>query len=208
MQEGGDTDSDEETERLLELEDALRTHDPLFVGSNGGEAVTAPGEAHQLHVGVERLRAPELLFQPSMIGSSQAGLAETIEYVLKSYPESIAMSIVKNVYLTGGCSLIPGLIERLTKELREMRPFKSEFNIKLTNDPSLDAWRGAKDFASSDSFPQYIISRQEYLDKGGEYLKEHVSSNVYIPSPMPLSLVDSINNATIIVQEDIEIDVI
>ena len=28
-------------------------------------------------------RVPELLFQPSMIGNEQAGLAETVDYVLK-----------------------------------------------------------------------------------------------------------------------------
>lgn len=56
-------------------------------GSSAGEF--SPGEAHQLHVGVERLRAPEILFQPGMIGIEEAGLAETIAYVLKQYtPEN------------------------------------------------------------------------------------------------------------------------
>lgn len=208
MQEGGDTDSDEEAEKLLELEEVLRTHDPLFSGGNSGEAAVAPGEAHQLHVGIERLRAPELLFQPSMMGSCQAGIAETIQYVLQAYDEPTATSVVKNVYLTGSCALIPGLTKRLTKELLEMRPFKSEFNVFCANDPVLDAWRGAKDFALSDSFPQYVISRQEYLEKGGEYFKEHPSSNLYIPSPVPLTVPDSMTSMPLTIQEDIEVDVI
>lgn len=45
----------------------------------------APGESHQLHVATERIRAPEVLFQPSLVGSHEAGLAETLEFVLKRF---------------------------------------------------------------------------------------------------------------------------
>ena len=35
------------------------------------------------------VRVPELLFQPSMIGIEQAGIAETMDFVLKKFsPES------------------------------------------------------------------------------------------------------------------------
>jgi len=52
-----------------------------------------PAEAHQLHVGVERFRAPELIFQPSMSGLTDAGLAETIGWVLKGYPPDVQVCI-------------------------------------------------------------------------------------------------------------------
>ena len=70
-----------------------------------------------------------------------------------------------------------------------------------------DRWRGAKDFSLSDSFPQYVISRQEYLEKGGEYFKEHPASNLYIPSPVLLTVPDSMSSTPMTVQEDIEVDV-
>lgn len=62
----------------------------------------------QLHVGVEAIRAPELLFQPSMIGSSEAGLAETINYVLKLFTSEEQLLLANNVFLTGGISKFPG----------------------------------------------------------------------------------------------------
>uniref|UniRef100_A0A1B6J461 Uncharacterized protein n=5 Tax=Homalodisca TaxID=139475 RepID=A0A1B6J461_9HEMI len=203
--EGGDTDSDEETEKLLELEEILRCHDPMFEGNNDQSAT--PGEAHQLHVGVERVRAAEVLFQPSMIGSHQAGLAETIQFVLKCYDEPTANALVSTVFLTGSCALIPGLSDRIVKELREMRPFKSKFSVQIASDPALDAWMGARDFALDPDVLDNCISRQEYLDKGGEYLKEHRTSNMYCPSPVPLKLVDTINISTAVVQEEIEVDI-
>lgn len=39
-------------------------------------------EYHQLFVGTERLRCPEILFQPSPTGEEQMGLMETLQYVL------------------------------------------------------------------------------------------------------------------------------
>lgn len=44
-------------------------------------------EYHQLFVGTERLRCPELLFQPSLIGEDQMGLMETLQYVLARYSD-------------------------------------------------------------------------------------------------------------------------
>lgn len=39
-------------------------------------------EYHQLFLGTERIRVPEILFQPSLIGEEQAGIAETMQHVL------------------------------------------------------------------------------------------------------------------------------
>lgn len=70
---GGDSDSEAENEKLLEFDEILRTHEPSELGD-----CLQPGEAHQLHVGVEMFRGPELLFKPYMMGSQEAGLSETI----------------------------------------------------------------------------------------------------------------------------------
>nr|CAD7261785.1 unnamed protein product [Timema shepardi] len=66
--ECGDSDSDEE-QKLLELEEVLRRHDPEFEGSALGRASSSAdtAETYQLHVGIERIRTPEILFQPSMV---------------------------------------------------------------------------------------------------------------------------------------------
>jgi len=39
----------------------------------------------QLHVNVERIRVPEVLWQPNLGGLDQAGLGEVIEGVLKGF---------------------------------------------------------------------------------------------------------------------------
>ncbi|GLH02555.1 Actin-related protein 5 [Gryllus bimaculatus] len=182
--EGGDSDSDEE-QKLLDLEEVLRQHDPEFEDPSAGNAATT-AETHQLHVGVEKLRAPEILFQPSMIGSGEAGLAETIEFMLRGFSPEDQAALVSNVFLTGGCSTLPGLEARLRRELQEMRPFKTTFEVTLASNPSLNAWHGARTFAASDMLQKYLMSREEYEENGGDYFKEHSASNLYYPSPVPL----------------------
>lgn len=49
-----------------------------------------------------------------MIGSCEAGLAETIDFVLKMFSESNQLILANNVFLTGGCANFPGnLISKL-----------------------------------------------------------------------------------------------
>lgn len=53
-------------------------------------------------------RAPELMFQPSMMGNLEAGLAETMEYVFKHFSPEDQLLLANNVFLTGGSSQFPG----------------------------------------------------------------------------------------------------
>lgn len=119
-----------------------------------------------------------------MIGVQEAGLAETIDYVLKLFNADEQQKLVDNIFITGGATRIAGLKERLDKELMEIRPFQSTFKVKLARDPSLDAWNGARKFAASSSNLQsYSITRSEYDEFGGEYVKEYYASNRYFPTP-------------------------
>ncbi|KAG7312213.1 hypothetical protein JYU34_001682 [Plutella xylostella] len=171
-----DSDSESEAERVSLLQDALREHEPA------PEARTR----HQLHLAIEAIRAPELMFQPSMLGSHEAGLAETMEYVFKHFSAEDQLLLANNVFLTGGCSQFPGLKERLERELLEMRPFQSTHRVVTAADPSLDAWYGARDFAGSNEFEHWCISKEDYYEMGGEYLREHHASNKYYKSPAPI----------------------
>lgn len=51
----------------------------------------------------------------------------------------------------------------------------------------LDAWKGARRWAlSDDNLSKFSVTRQEYEEKGGDYLKEHMCSNNYINLPIPI----------------------
>jgi actin-related protein 5 len=53
------------------------------------------GQTHQLHVNVERVRVPEVLFQPNIIGLDQAGIVENINDIVRVYDASRKQNMVK-----------------------------------------------------------------------------------------------------------------
>lgn len=70
----------------------------------------------------------------------------------------------------------------------------------FSENPILDAWYGARKFALSPLFTTRSITRAEYEEKGGEYLKEHWASNRYFPTPMSSKWIHlSINSCTFVV---------
>ncbi|GJQ83179.1 Arp5 [Trypoxylus dichotomus] len=176
--DGADSDSEAENEKLLELEEIIRTHEP------GEEDETfGPGEAHQLHIGVERYRAPELIFKPYMIGSCEAGLSEVIGYVLSLFSDEDQLRLAANIVLVGGLANLPGLKERVHSDLVSIRPFKSFSAVSVLPNSTLSSWYGAKMWSHTEEFKETLITRQEYDEFGGDYLKKHKSSNFYCPTP-------------------------
>ncbi|GFR82480.1 actin-related protein 5-like [Elysia marginata] len=187
--DAGNSDSEAEEDKLEELENLLKEHDPDFqknldMGGLSGEFDLA--EYYRLHLGVEQIRCPELLFQPSMLGLDQAGLAETTEFILGKASPEVQARLVKHVFLTGGNANFRNFRERIDFELLHMRPFKTSYQIFCAANPSLDAWRGARRMALN---PQWLgesaITRQDYDEKGEGYLREHGASNHYFASPSP-----------------------
>nr|XP_033770780.1 actin-related protein 5 [Geotrypetes seraphini] len=181
-------------EPSLEDIESMTELDPLFaeeqVEAEKPVASVQPmfnvAEYHQMFLGTERIRVPEILFQPSLIGEDQAGLAETMQYVLDRYPKEVQEELVQNVFLTGGNMTFPGMKARIERELLEMRPFQSTFQVKLASNPTLDAWYGAHDWTLDYmNSEEGWITRKDYDEKGGEYLKEHCASGPYIPISLP-----------------------
>ncbi|KAL9988638.1 hypothetical protein ACROYT_G003104 [Oculina patagonica] len=185
--DAGDSDSEKEQEELNELENLLKKHDPDFSKRFGGKPETAVdwAEYYQLHLGVERIRVPEIVYQPAMLGIEQAGIVETIDFILNHYSAGLQTALVQNVFVTGGNTKFSNFQERLERELLAIRPFQSTFKVYKAANPVLDAWNGARKWARSlNSLLAVSVTREEYDEKGGEYLKEHFASNRYVPTPL------------------------
>ncbi|KAL4218734.1 Actin-related protein 5 [Mactra antiquata] len=180
-----DSDSEAEEIQLEELETMLKEHDPEFqkdMDKEVGEFDIA--EYYRLHIGVEQIRVPELLFQPSMIGVEQAGIVETVDYVFKKYSQDLQQTLAQYVFLTGSCATFGNFKTRMERELLQIRPFQSKFNVFTAENPSLDAWLGAKRWINLSDTADVWITKSDYLEKGPDYLKEHVASNKFLPNPV------------------------
>jgi actin-related protein 5 len=188
LQDIGDSDAEERDESELQhLESQLSKHDPNFdllikekysiydVLVKGLQKDRDPttAELYQLHMNVERIRIPEVLFQPHIMGIDQAGISEILCHSIHKHQ----LQTVK-VFLTGGMAKLEGLESRLFRELRKECLVDTNLKIERAADPVLDAWRGAAQFAQSEVGQDASwILRSEYEEFGAEFFKESRLTN-------------------------------
>jgi actin-related protein 5 len=137
-------------------------------------------ETHQLHLNVERIRVPEVVFQPAIAGLDQAGIVDIAADMINhgmGFPQELN-NILKDIFITGGNTLFAGFEERLSKELRAVLPTDSLMRVRRAVDPLLDAWRGAAQWSKESSFKSALVTREEYQEKGSDYFKEHALGNM------------------------------
>ena len=102
-----------------------------------------------------------------------------MDFIFKKYDEKTSTILAKNVFVTGAAAKLPGLKERLESDLISLRPFKSETNVDIASNPSIDAYRGMQKFSRSffDDNTKWI-TKAEYEEKGSGLLKNHFCSNL------------------------------
>lgn len=205
----GDGSDDEEEEdlgaNLKTLEAELLKYDPTFTEEQTLDAQTdwtkslvhaflrgprpfnieSRAENHQLHLNVERIRVPEVLFQPSIAGLDQAGLIEIAADILTQRLPNAGIGrqqdFLKDIFLTGGNSVFENFDDRVRRGLREQLDADAVLNIRRAKDPVLDAWRGAARWAGGEKWKTARITRQEYSEKGSEYIKVCLFVTVFQP---------------------------
>ncbi|KAI5306841.1 Nuclear actin-protein involved in chromatin remodeling [Ascosphaera pollenicola] len=210
---GADASEDEEEEdldaQLKSLEKELLDYDPNFTENDtlaaqndwtkslthvflrgpwplqgeGGTSLTAR-ESHQLHLNVERIRVPEVIFQPMAIaGLDQAGIVEIAQDILLqrvANDPAAQAALLKDVFITGGNTMFKGFKERFETDLRAVLPSDSGLKVRYAADPILDAWRGAASWAKGlgrVGLKKVSVSREEYNEMGSEYMKDHGLGN-------------------------------
>jgi len=197
--EDDEEEEEEMTSELKLLEDALLKHDPEFEVEHTQAAIEAAGNggdwtkslihhflrgtskfdpedqamANQMHLNVERIRVPEVIFEPSMAGVDQAGIVElTSDILLHRLPNPVDREkAYRDIFLTGGNCMFEGFQERLKRELRAVLPFEATMDVRMAKDPLLDAWRGAASWAGGAEWRKTAVTKAEYMEKGAEYLK-------------------------------------
>lgn len=204
----GDSDDEDEEENLdvtnKKLEEDLLQYDPEFTYEHTLEAQNnwtksllhawrygprpvddgSAAERHQIHLNVERIRVPEVVFQPGAIaGVDQAGLVEITGDILTqrltAIPGIERDDFLKDIFLTGGSTLFENFDDRLRTGLQGLLPAGAPLNIRRAQNAVLDAWKGAAEWAGSDEWRRARITREEYLEKGSEWFK------VSFPPPPP-----------------------
>uniref|UniRef100_A0A7S1EUS8 Actin-related protein 5 n=1 Tax=Timspurckia oligopyrenoides TaxID=708627 RepID=A0A7S1EUS8_9RHOD len=192
MQGENSEEEQEDEQRLNELNSEIAEMAPqLDVNRKPrgfGSVFFTPDNPDEIPMVVDRFRTLETVWQPSIVGIDQCGLAEAINLSLNALHSDVTRSnVVQEVFLTGGIANSKGMKERVHSELVSMLPidFGHRLKVSVASHPMWDAWRGGALFAEhgGDVFRNACISKADYEEMGGDYLKEHLASNVYVPTP-------------------------
>jgi len=73
-------------------------------------------------IGNERFRAPEALFQPSLIGLEAAGIHETTYNSIMKCDLDIRKDLYGNIVMSGGTTMYAGISDRMQKEITALAP--------------------------------------------------------------------------------------
>lgn len=205
---GNDSSGEEEEEAQKEirrLEALLLQHDPNFTAEDTREAeldwrksvvhmfLHGPRsfnpdslqQQHRMVLNVERIRVPEVLFQPSIAGVDQASVTEIVDDLLLRRFDSETQIVdasslaLQDIFLTGGQAHFQNFEERLYTDLKSVLPIGAPLRVRKAQDPMLDAWRGMALFARTTDRSKTFFTRQQYLEMGTHYLVEHGFGNEY-----------------------------
>ena len=110
--------------------------------------------------------APELLFNPSAIGSEEEPLDELIYRAIQNCDVDLRRDLYANIVLSGGSTMFPGLKERLHKELTELVPETMEVKIIAPPERRYSVWIGGSILASLKTFSKLWVYRKEYNEVG------------------------------------------
>ena len=130
----------------------------------------------KMTLGSERFTVPEILFNPSDVGSSQPGIADTVIQSLSVLPQALQVAYLANVLVVGGCAKLPGFVERVQRELRMLAPVEYLVRVRAMKDPITSTWLGGVKMAQNKEMMARIgVSKEEYAEQGSALIARKLS---------------------------------
>lgn len=115
----------------------------------------------------ERLRCPEILFQPQQAKELNKDIEGIHKYTFESIMKcdnDIKKDLFKNIVLAGGCTMFEGMKERMKKEIQALAPSPMGPEVDAPADRKHSCWLGGAIISLIDKFEPMWISRKDYDD--------------------------------------------
>jgi actin-related protein len=123
-------------------------------------------DGNTITISTERFRAPECLFNPSMIGKEEAGVHKLTYNSIMKCDIDIRKDLYQNIVCSGGSTMFPGLPERMKKEIAKEAPASMEVKIVAPPERKYSVWIGGSILASLSTFEEMWVTKQEYDESG------------------------------------------
>ncbi|XP_062903726.1 actin-3-like [Mobula hypostoma] len=116
-------------------------------------------------IGKEKIKCPEALFNPALMGSSEPGLHTIALNLINKCDSSILEEMSRNILLCGGSSMFPGFPVRFQKEMRDL---VQDMNLQVRAIPirRYSVWFGGSILCCLKIFEQLWVSKKDYDEHG------------------------------------------
>ena len=117
-------------------------------------------------VGAERFRAPEVLFQPELIGLERDGIHKLASSSLRMLDVNVRRDLYSNVVMDGGSTLVEGMDVRLLPELTNLVPKGAKVKTIVPPERKISSWIGGSILTSLSTFREMWVNKAEYEESG------------------------------------------
>jgi centractin len=109
-------------------------------------------DGQTIKVGVERFRAPEILFDPEIIGCEYPGVHQIVVDAINRTDMDLRKSLFANIVLSGGSTLTKGFGDRLLHEVQRMAVKDMRIKIFAPPERKYSTWIGGSILAGLTTF--------------------------------------------------------
>ncbi|CAO1622824.1 unnamed protein product [Parajaminaea phylloscopi] len=171
------TSAEKEVVRGLKEEGCyVRSASASGSGSSSKDDIVRPEEfklpdGNVIKLGAERHLAPEILFNPELIGSEYPGVHQLVVDSINRADLDLRKNLFSNVVLSGGTTLMKGFGDRLLAEVKRLALRDMKIKIYAPPERKYSVWIGGSILASLSTFKKMWVSAEEYAEDADAIFK-------------------------------------
>ena len=120
-------------------------------------------DGNKIKLGAERYKAPEILFDPEIIGSEYPGVHQIVVDAINRTDMDLRKSLFGNIVLSGGSTLTKGFGDRLLHEVQRLAVKDMRIKIFAPPERKYSTWIGGSILAGLSTFRKVCcLSGQVY----------------------------------------------
>lgn len=140
--------------------------DKEMKGDKNDEELFQLPDGHTIAIGPERKQAPEILFNPMLIGQEYMGVHQMLVSTIARCDLDIRRAMFSDIILAGGSTMFEGFGDRLLKEVSRLAPKNIKIQIWAPPNRTETAWIGGSILASLATFKKMWVTKRDYEENG------------------------------------------
>lgn len=121
-------------------------------------------DGNTIRLGPERFRAPEILFNPELVGLEDAGVHQVVVDSINRSDLDLRKALFGNIILSGGSTLTKGFGDRLLADVKRLALKDVKIKIYAPPERKYSTWIGGSILAGLSTFKKMWISAEAFAE--------------------------------------------